>query len=467
MLHMFSQLLYPLAGSALPPAAASLSPASTAAPPVRSSRDLRLDFWRGLCIVDMVLVHMLDYGLGTSVLTETLLREYTRFAAGGFVFVAGLCVGAIHLPKAHDPQRRAGVYFGLLRRAGFILLVHYLAMLSYMVICPLNGQRVEVARTLRDIVLFQQGYDLLPFYVCMVAVCPLLLELMRRRLWWLIVAASASLFAVGSRNPWIISLPIQQHFFPSLWQLIFVMGLFAGASLSRYDRMRPLARLRIACAVWVVSAALVLAAHAAHLGMAPSWLSFEKVPLSLGEALRYVALTLSLMLASDLLWSRIEPSVLRHWVNRLGRRSLGLAVLHIWIVGWAVDLSVHLPRMDLIAIVCMALALAGLWLVTWMLDAAARKWRDLHPQWPRLEYVGAPAVIGLILVFLVVANPAAPRPQPSGAPLQLALTSPLDGQSGDAGEADWEGLDLPLFDPRFHDCALLAPQAGSSAIMLP
>src|SRR5947209_862340 len=86
------------ADSCSPPIPARRDDAS--APLARATaRDGRLDFWRALCLIDMVLVHLVYEGVNFGPLQRTI-GDYTRFAAGGFVFVAGLGIGAIFLPRA-------------------------------------------------------------------------------------------------------------------------------------------------------------------------------------------------------------------------------------------------------------------------------------------------------------------------------------------------------------------------------
>jgi septum formation protein len=68
------------------------------------ARDFRLDFWRGLCLVDMVLVHLVYEGVKMGRVLQPTLGEYIRFAAGGFIFLAGLGVSYIFLPKAMDDE---------------------------------------------------------------------------------------------------------------------------------------------------------------------------------------------------------------------------------------------------------------------------------------------------------------------------------------------------------------------------
>lgn len=409
-------------------------------------RDLRLDFWRGLCIVDMALVHLLGQGLRAGEILTTLMFDYLRFAAGGFVFVSGLCVGAIHLPKALDSSRRRGVYLGCLRRAGFILAVHYLAELSFMLLCPLRGERVDGWQTLCDIALLRQGYDLLPFYVLMVALCPVFLELIRRGLWWVLAASSAAVFALGSRNPWALALPIQQHFFPLLWQLIFVAGLLAGTLMPRYDRLGRWGKIGVAAGAWTAMALLLFVARCERTGTALlPWLTFQKVPLSLGEAMRYLAMTLAVITTTDVLWRWIEPTAVRRFINALGRRSLGMAVLHIWIVGWIVKLSLMLPPVTLLVVLFMAAAVALLWLIARTLDVAARAWSRWYPSAPRMEYAAVPAAMALVVVALVAINPPAmPLLQEQveladltdPATLQDEIDDLIEPQQPDAGQPD-------------------------------
>src|SRR5437764_15281848 len=81
------------------------------------ARDGRLDFWRGLCLVDMVLVHLVYEGVKMGRVLTPVFGEFTRFAAGGFIFLAGLAVTYIFLPKANNPQKRWGAYQSLWRRS--------------------------------------------------------------------------------------------------------------------------------------------------------------------------------------------------------------------------------------------------------------------------------------------------------------------------------------------------------------
>src|SRR3954464_11978029 len=92
-----------------------------------SPRDHRLDFWRGLCLVDMVLVHLVYEGVRMGSVLTPVLGEFTRFAAGGFIFLAGLAVTYIFLPRARVEEKRWDTYKALWRRSLYLLGVHYAA----------------------------------------------------------------------------------------------------------------------------------------------------------------------------------------------------------------------------------------------------------------------------------------------------------------------------------------------------
>jgi hypothetical protein len=370
----------------------------------------------------MVLVHLVEQGLRMDAVTRSIIYDYFRFAAGGFVFMAGLCIGAIHLAKARDPNRRWEIYLSLLRRSLFVLCVHYFAEFGYLLLCPFRSEHLDLLQNLRVILQLEQGYDLLPFYVIMLALCPLLLELMRRGLWWIVAAASIAAFAYGSINPWTIGLHINQHFLPMQWQMIFILGIFGGALLPRYDSLARSSKLAIAIAAWFATA-LLIAIRDNRLGISIP-LTFDKVPLSFGELLRYITITLAIITTTDLSWRWIEPSAVRSFVNRLGRRSLGTFVLHIWIVGWVVKLSLLVPHPEIFAIAFMFSATGFLWLYAVRMDDLSAIWAKRYRWAPRMEYATLPAMVAAVWLMLLLVNPFVPLS--ANQQQQLASNPPSD-----------------------------------------
>jgi hypothetical protein len=136
-----------------------------------------------------------------------------------------------------------------------------------------------------DLLLLRMGpwpLIVLGVFIALSVIAPLLLWLLRRRLWWLVVALSLAGFAVSAALPGVARLPTQfDAVYPLLaWQLPFVLGLVVGFHrdvLSRFSRRRGAgAVLLIVVLVWAAvlgSAATVLPGAAPWLGVGPGGLS--------------------------------------------------------------------------------------------------------------------------------------------------------------------------------------------------
>lgn len=347
----------------------------TAVQPALKVRDARLDFWRGLCLIDMVIVHLLVQGLEIGHYPHSIFGDYTRFAAGGFIFVAGLSVGRIFLPKAFDDAKRSATYLALLQRAFYILCVHYVATLGFMVFSPMRGEALPpIHQLVLDILLFREGYDLLPFYVVMMAMAPLMLEVIRRGAGWALAAVSIIVFLWGRNHHDIEAIPIQQTFFVVLWQLIFVAGLLFGAAFKRYDALATRTKAWVAASATVATAILSLLAYGWHFGLAkPDFLWFVKVPLSGGESLRYLAFIAMLITVTDLCWRRLADGPVDRFVSRLGRKSLAMYVSHVFVVGIIVAISYKLTVGPVLQWLYMPLAVGVVWCVAWIMETLAAR----------------------------------------------------------------------------------------------
>jgi len=346
--------------------------------PLSKPRDARLDFWRGLCLIDMVVVHLLVQGLEIGHFAHAVVGDYLRFAAGGFIFVAGLSVGRIFLPKAQDDAKRAATYWTLLRRAFYILCVHYTATLGFMVFSPLRGEVLPPIHLLvRDILLLREGYDLLPFYVVMMALAPLMLEAIRRRAGWVLAIGSVALFVWGQNHHEIASVPIQQTFYVVLWQLIFVAGLLFGAAFKRYDALAVRSKAWLAGGATVATIIFSTLAYGWHFGLPKvEFLWFVKVPLSGGEMLRYIAFIAMVIMVTDLLWTRIAGSGVDRFVSRLGRKSLAMYVSHVFVVGVVVMVSYKLRFPPAFQWLYILLAVVAVWSIAWGMETFAARARQ-------------------------------------------------------------------------------------------
>lgn len=366
-----------------------------------SARDHRLDFWRGLCLVDMVLVHLVYEGVRMGSVLTPLLGEFTRFAAGGFIFLAGLGVSYIFLPKARPEEKRWGTYQALWRRSLYLLGVHYAASLSFIFIYPIRdfaGPYPGALAYVRDVLLFREGSDLLIFYVIMVALSPALLEVIRRGYAWVVAAASITLFALGQYDPYALGLPIQKNFMVVLWQMIFVMGMLAGAALPKWDALTTRAKLTLAAAA-VATLAIIETIHYTPWG----WPRFVKCPLSWGEAARYISMITAIMMVTDLAWRWIADGRAAAFFSRLGRRSLAVYVAHVWVVAFVIAAARRTEWLGNWQILLVVTAIAMLWAWTCVLDtlSAAPKTRGEEPALlgPNFWRLSGAAVAGIALLF--------------------------------------------------------------------
>ena len=435
---------------------------SAAAAGTATARDARLDFWRGLCLVDMVLVHLVYEGVKMGRFFEPVLGEFTRFAAGGFIFLAGLGVTYIFLPKARDERRRWGAYQSLWRRALYLLFVHYAASLSFIFIYPLRdypGVYPGPIEFVTSVLLFREGTDLLIFYVMMVGMSPALVEVIRRGYGGALAVASLVIFGVGQYHPYAFSLPIQKNFPLLLWQMIFVMGMLAGAMFPGWDALGR--RAKAAVAVGALAAVLVLSAIQYTAWGWSLQIPFVKNPLSWAEAIRYVAMIVTIMTGTDLAWRWIAGSNAAGFLTRLGRRSLAVYVAHVWVVAIVIAVARRTEWMGAWQIVWAASAVAMLWAWTCVLDSLseAPQSRGEEPSLvgPAFWRVSGAAVAGVSLLFAVhaalpywhrdpMAKVLAKMPRPADLSAYVAMA--VDGTDDDDGEYDgYDYEPAPLIDP--------------------
>jgi hypothetical protein len=311
--------------------------------PNASTRDRRIDFWRGLCLIDMVLVHLYYENVQMGGRLGKVLGEYMRFAAGGFVFVSGMAIGAIFFAKSLEAGRRWGTYRRLWARSLRILEWQYLVAIAWVGLWVWEGKHTPVTSLgslLYSVVTFREGGDLLPLYVILIGLSPLLLEC-RRRVWsaWALAICSIGIFIFGRFHPFALSVDPQGNFPPLLWQLVFISGLFAGSLLKRYDAISTKIKIAVAAGAWVVFALLFWCEWGPDVGLpkCPVSIVFTKTPLTTGELFRYLSMTIGILSTTDLMWKAIAQSHFTSFAATLGRSSLPVFVFHTFLIeasGW-------------------------------------------------------------------------------------------------------------------------------------
>jgi hypothetical protein len=402
-------------------------------------RDTRIDFWRGLCLIDMLLVHMVYQGMPFGQPWFSILGEYTRMAAGGFIMISGMSIGAIFLPRIMDPQKRSKTYARLYRRSGYILLVHYVATICFLLIYPMLGGEPfqSVPLLIWDILRFRHGSDLLPFYVVMVALAPLMLELLRRGKWWVLAILSLIGFYFGLRYPYFLALPIQTTFMILPWQLLFVCGVLCGAALPHYDKLSNAVKRRLAVASSVFFVVIFFSAYGGDWNLRlPLGVVYWKIPLSTGEVLKYLAWMFPLMIITDRLWRWIGQSGFINFSARMGRRSLAMYVMHVFFVAILIHYANLIkwegPKTLLLAL----LGVLMLWVVAWGMDFFKDFSQRPHPlpAWPtwwranfNVPAIGVSAIALLLTINTLqwrTRNAAERPPVPN-----ISVTTPLDADA--------------------------------------
>jgi hypothetical protein len=327
----------------------------------------------------MVLVHLYYENVQFGAIGPWL-GEYTRFAAGGFVFVSGLAIGAIFLPKTFEPQRRWETYLRLWQRSLRVLGWQYLVAMAWVPLDVYLGSHApvdSVPQLLWNIFRLREGGDLLPLYVVLIGVSPLLLACCRsRRGKTLLALASIGIFIFGRLHPYAVAIDPQGKFPPLLWQLVFIAGILGGSVLKQYDQLARRTKLAIAASLWIAFGLLFWCEYWLILGFprCPVSLVFTKTPLTTGELLRYLTLVGSLLITTDLAWRWIWHSAAVSFAATLGRSTLQVYVAHTFLIEFSRFLAEKYASWGAWQILFIPMCLAVLWVL-----AIALQWRSRRP----------------------------------------------------------------------------------------
>jgi hypothetical protein len=234
------------------------------------SRDLRLDFFRGLALLFIFIDHM----PGNRLTGYTIRNFGLSDASELFVFISAYTAGLVHMRRMKlDGLTSAGQR--IWRRAGQIYLAHLLVLV---VTCALAGwltrafdnpqfvQGLNVGPFLeRPVQVFLDALalnfqptfmNILPLYVVLFLFLPLILWLLHRHQ-LLAVSLSVLLYVLAREWPWIDNpFGTTWQFNPLAWQLLFVIGVTLGAATAangwHVPRSRVLLLIAAAYAGWAL-----------------------------------------------------------------------------------------------------------------------------------------------------------------------------------------------------------------------
>ena len=244
-------------------------------PPTPSTRDPRLDVFRGLCLVMIFINHV----PGNAYESWTSRNFGFSDAAEGFVLMSGIAAGLAYSADFRDRSMR--LWTGLARvwrRVWTLYLVHILTTFAALAAAAAvalwlgNSETLfenqmkwvwmDPLRTFVGLILLthQFGYlNILPLYLALLAVSPFLLYAAWRRPLWLMAASVLLWLAAGIWRLGPPNYPSSGTWFfnPLTWQVIFVTGLLTGVALKDGRRLVPVRRwLQIVTGLFLLYAAL-------------------------------------------------------------------------------------------------------------------------------------------------------------------------------------------------------------------
>lgn len=314
------------------------------------ARDQRLDMFRGLALVMIFINH----APGTIYENWTDRNFGFSDAAEAFVLMSGIAAGL-----AYSQQLRSGpLWPGIARiwaRARSLYMVHIVTTLLALgvfaaaaawfgVWSPLSTNNIlplfsEPLQTIIGLPLLthQLGYfNILPLYMVLLLVTPVLLIVGRRHPWPVIIGSILLWALAGQFHLDFPNYPNLGGWFfnPLSWQLIFVIGLFSGVAMRERHALVPYDNaLFIAAAVFVIVVGFWmqldwlgtfgrdhLLAPISHLGFPDYFVWFDKTYLALPRLLH--ALALAYVLSSIPAVRGIADSSITAPLRVMGRNGL-------------------------------------------------------------------------------------------------------------------------------------------------
>lgn len=339
--------------------------------PMQGSRDLRIDFIRGVVMFLLVVVHIEFFSLYNLLAWE---RVGLVSGAEGFVILSGVVVGMVFgsrmakegfRPAAHGLFNRA---LQLYRVNVFIIVViallraYSLADTTEVTTFTDRGANATyslywaadapLANKLYDVLFLRAGphqMQVLGLYVVLLFVSPLALWLLNAKRTGVLLMISALLYVRNWAAPAHVTSAQFENAFPILtWQFVYVLGLSTGFHRARIlDFMRGGWGRVVMVLAGVIALALLLWAQNTPNAFLPAWVRtswvpadvyervrlqwFDKNTLGLGRIVNYAAL---LIVGYGLLtkfWTPIARALGWFFIP-IGQASLYVFIVHVFLV---------------------------------------------------------------------------------------------------------------------------------------
>ena len=243
-------------------------------PDPSTSRDLRLDFFRGVALIFIFIDHIPE-----NILSYFTLEALGFFdAAEVFIFISGFTAALVYGRRLVE---KGALYATaqVLRRAWQLYVAHvflfviFIAEVSYTATTfknPMYNEEMRVADFLDEphvavvqalLLQFQPTFlDILPLYILMLVIFPVVLLGMQRHPLLVILPSAALYIAV---QVFSISVPAYPeghvwYFNPLAWQFLFVSAALLGHARMRGQTTLPWSRILFPAAVVIFAAAFLI-----------------------------------------------------------------------------------------------------------------------------------------------------------------------------------------------------------------
>jgi hypothetical protein len=238
------------------------------------TRDLRLDFFRGLALFFIYIDHIPGDLLSYFTLHSLAFCD----AAEVFIFISGFAAALVYgraLDRRGPLMASAQIYRRVwqLYVAHVFIFVIFVAEVSYTVSAvnnPMYTEELRVGDFLEQphiaiiqvlLLRFQPTFlDILPLYIVLLGIFPVILMALSRSP-WMVLAASAGLYGVTQWRDWSIpAYPADEtwYFNPLAWQFLFVIGAAFGYAKEHRQALLPSSRWLIPLSVTVTAVAAVI-----------------------------------------------------------------------------------------------------------------------------------------------------------------------------------------------------------------
>ena len=296
---------------------------------MENNRNQIIDFFRGIAIIDMIIVHFSNY----LPLQISKIISYTDIAVEGFILLTGFMVGYHYYPKY--TQDKGIVIKRLLNRTLQILIIHYIFIFTinlpfyYILYNEIRNAEPLFTFLIKSMFFLNQIgiIHILPTFIPLFLISPILLFAFSRNYSYLVFFASICLFAIGNKYPYILDFGDKTIFPFILWQIYFTAGCYLGIKAQIYKKISPehINKYLYASIIFLLTAMLIKHAKI----ISPTLTS--KFPLNVlgvlyGASILFIIYTFTLKY-----WHRLKTIKLcDYYIPLIGRYSLLTFVIHVY-----------------------------------------------------------------------------------------------------------------------------------------